>query len=49
MQMLFDWHLVKHETTHMIFIRHCLYIVFKYTEQMGINARPKLDSVWKGL
>ena len=42
MQML---HLIKHETTHAIFIRHCLYIVLEYTKHMGINARHKLDSV----
>ena len=45
MQMLSDWHLVKHETTHAIFIRHCLYIFLEYIKYMGINARPKLESV----
>ena len=45
MQMLSDWHLVKLETTHAIFIRHCLYIVLEYTKHMSINTRPKLDSV----
>ena len=45
MQMLSDWHIVKHETAHAIFIRHFLYAVFEYTKHMSINARPILDSV----
>ena len=44
MQMCSDWHLLKHETTHAIFIRR-LYTVLEYAKHVGINACPKLDSV----
>ena len=44
-QVLSDWHLVKHETTHVIFIRHCLYCIPEYIKHMGIDACLKAKSI----
>jgi hypothetical protein len=45
MQVLSEWHFIKHEKSHAIFIRHYLYSASECTKHMVIDACPIVNSV----